>query len=376
MNQTDIGSWRRRGSTITLDDPFAADLHQTDTDWSAEQTEHEGPVGCPALSGAELDAVRAGRLRLGAPGTAAYPAPVLSRGEAVQRVQASLVALGYPLPRFGADGKFGRETGTAVSKFKRANRIQPSDPVVGPQTMQALDTRCGRTPPVPPTPPPTPPRPPAPVPASLDARILRVMELLVDRYGYPVNGAAGIVGNLIAESGVQPDRIEGSRSATPMRAPDFAGRVRDFTPEEVRDRNFARKQGPRLPGIGIAQWTSPARRAGLFTHTIGGRQLGTAILADLDAQVDYLVTELRRSYRGLNATLLSPGVRVNDAADDVVYDFERPGAILQNRERLPRSDPRVQAVFAQRRAQAQRALRVYRAAHPSTGRPSTPFTVR
>lgn len=88
-------------------------------------------------------------------------------------------------------------------------------------------------------------------------------------YRYPVNGAVGLVGNLICESGVQPDRIEGSRSATPMRAPNFAGRVRDFTPEEVRDRDFARKQGPRLPGIGIAQWTDPTRRAGLFTHTIG-----------------------------------------------------------------------------------------------------------
>ena len=43
------------------------------------------------------------------------------------------------------------------------------------------------------------------------ARVLRVMELLVDRYGYPVNGAAGLVGNLIAESGVLPNRIEGSQ---------------------------------------------------------------------------------------------------------------------------------------------------------------------
>ena len=56
-------------------------------------------------------------------------------------------------------------------------------------------------------------------PAGEHARVLRVMHLLVHRYGFPVNGAAGIVGNLVAESGVLPNRIEGSRTATPMRAP-------------------------------------------------------------------------------------------------------------------------------------------------------------
>ena len=132
------------------------------------------------------------------------------------------------------------------------------------------------------------------------------MELLVNRYRYPVNGAAGLVGNLIAESSVMPNRIEGSQSSTPMRAPDFTGRLRDFTPDQVRDRNFGRRTGPRHPGIGIAQWTSPNRREGLFRHAFRGRQLGSAILSDLDAQVDYLVAELHRR--------LSPGQRHADVA--------------------------------------------------------------
>ena len=202
---------------------------------------------------------------------------------------------------------------------------------------------------------------PAPRPSTtgLAARVLRVMNLLVNRYGYPVNGAAGLVGNLIAESSVMPDRIEGSAPATPMRAPDFTGRLRDFTPDEVRDRNVSLRTGPRAPGIGIAQWTTRDRRAGLFRHTFQGRQLGSAILSNLDAQVDYLVAELRRSYRPVNATLMSRGVTVEQASDAVVLQFEVPGWVLHR----PRTDPAVERGLADRRAAAGRALQIYRASH-------------
>ncbi len=161
------------------------------------------------------------------------------------------------------------------------------------------------------------------------------MDLLVDRYGYPVAGAAGLVGNLIAESGVQPNRIEGSHTNTPMRAPDFTGRVRDFPPDEVRDRSYGRRAGPRHPGVGLAQWTSPNRRTGLLRHTFQGRQLGSAILSDLDAQVDYLVSELRTGYRPVNAVLMAPGVTVDQASDEVLLRFEIPAAVLNK----PRTDP-------------------------------------
>ena len=202
----------------------------------------------------------------------------------------------------------------------------------------------------------------SPGPATMDARALRVMELLAGRYGYPVNGAAGLVGNLIAESQVQPNRLEGSNQATPMRAPDFAGRLRDWTPDQVRDRSYSRRTGPRHPGVGIAQWTSADRRAGLFRHVFRGRPLGSAILSDLDAQVDYLVTELRRGYRQVDATLRSPGVTLEQASDAVVLHFERPGAVIGR----PLTDPAVQQVIRTRRAHGTRALQIYRAAHPKS----------
>jgi hypothetical protein len=186
------------------------------------------------------------------------------------------------------------------------------------------------------------------------------MNLLVDTHNYPVNGAAGIVGNLLAESGVLPSRIEGSAAATPMRARNRTGVTADFTPDEVMDRTST--TGPRLPGVGLAQWTTAQRRSGLFQRSSGGRQLGSSILFDMDAQVEYLVSELQ-ARAGLNASLMAAGVTLNDASDNIVYQYEIPGSILNGTGgKLPRSHPSVQAVFAARRANSQRALQAYRAA--------------
>jgi hypothetical protein len=202
-------------------------------------------------------------------------------------------------------------------------------------------------------------------------RMRHVMRLLVSRYGYPANGAAGIVGNLWAESGVLPNRIEGSPTSAPMRAPNFAGAMADFTPEEVMNRDRGARRGPLKAGIGLAQWTTRGRRAGLFTHTFEGHSLGAAILHHMDAQVNYLVTELAADYRRVDAVLRRAGVSVEEASDEVVYGFEIPGAILAPRgpdgvaRKLPRTDPAVVAVFERRRGFSKKALKAYREAVPA-----------
>lgn len=143
-----------------------------------------------------------------------------------------------------------------------------------------------------------------------------------------------------------------------MRAPDFSGQVRDFTPDEVRDRSFSRRTGPRHPGVGIAQWTARDRRAGLFQHVFRARQLGSTILSDLDAQVDYLVSELRGGHRQVYRTLMAPGVTTEQASEVVLLHSERQAAALNR----PRTDPGVQQVIRRRRSHAADALQVYRAA--------------
>lgn len=119
-------------------------------------------------------------------------------------------------------------------------------------------------------------------------------------------------------------------------------------------------QGPRRPGIGLAQWTSSSRRRGLFEHEYQGRVLGTDILFNMDAQIDYLVTELEANYNNVYNTITAEGITLNDASDDVVYRFEIPGAILDDDgNRRPREDANVQTVFERRRRNSERARNVY-----------------
>ena len=193
-------------------------------------------------------------------------------------------------------------------------------------------------------------------------RLAYVMGLLVDTYHYSVNGAAGIVGNLYAESKVLPNRIEGSAVTTPLRSANFALKGTDFTPEDVMNRSEATKSGPIKPGIGLAQWTSRARRAGLFHRTAHGHPLGASVLYDMDAQVAYLVEELR-ARPDLNASLTTVDITVDDASDNVVYQFEIPGTLLLDpKHKRPRNDAAAQAEFARRRPLAHAALRAYQTA--------------
>lgn len=195
--------------------------------------------------------------------------------------------------------------------------------------------------------------------ASGATRLAYAVRTLVDRYGYPVNGACGIVGNLWAESGVLPSRIEGSTSTSPLKAKDFQGNVVQFEPQDVMDRDPGAGKGPRLPGVGLAQWTSSARRAKLFSYAYDGVVLGADVLFSMDAQLDYLASELRNSYPGVNGTVSAADVTLEDAADDIVYRFEVPGAILSGGAKLPRGDAKVQAVFNERRSYGVRALQAY-----------------
>ena len=60
------------------------------------------------------------------------------KGEAVRNLQKQLLALGYPLPKYGADGSFGKETEAAVKAFQQDNGLT-ADGVAGKKTMEALE---------------------------------------------------------------------------------------------------------------------------------------------------------------------------------------------------------------------------------------------
>ena len=114
----------------------------------ARQRSSEGPVlrsprllGSPAR--AELEQVAAGELRLGRPYDPTYPVPIRSQGPAVKEIQRSLIDLGWPLPRFGADGRYGNETYATVLAYKRRHNV-PSDTgyldgIAGPKMIAHID---------------------------------------------------------------------------------------------------------------------------------------------------------------------------------------------------------------------------------------------
>lgn len=193
-------------------------------------------------------------------------------------------------------------------------------------------------------------------------RMAIVMRLLVEIHGYPENGAAGLVGNLHRESGLIPNRVEGSTAADPMRARDATGVVRDFTAQEVMDRVPGRA-GPEKPGVGLAQWTAAQRRAALFRS-------GPEILYDLERQVQHLVAEPGSpGYARVDRVLRRADVTIEEASDEVLYRFEVPGAILQQvtqpdgttrTVKRDRSDPQVQPILEQRRESGRRCLAAYR----------------
>lgn len=60
------------------------------------------------------------------------------KGDAVILLQSELIRLGYPLPKYGIDGDFGKETEMAVKQFQQDNRLT-ADGVVGSKTWKALD---------------------------------------------------------------------------------------------------------------------------------------------------------------------------------------------------------------------------------------------
>ena len=62
-----------------------------------------------------------------------------AKGESVAAMQQALIRAGFSLPKYGADGKFGKETLSAVKAFQKANGLQ-ADGICGPKTWAALES--------------------------------------------------------------------------------------------------------------------------------------------------------------------------------------------------------------------------------------------
>ncbi|MFZ3591082.1 peptidoglycan-binding domain-containing protein [Bacillus sp. DJP31] len=74
--------------------------------------------------------------------TVSLPLREGDNGEFVREVQQDLIQAGFPLPRYGADGRFGSETEVAVMRFQRRYGLRV-DGLVGPLTLDKLNEVLG-----------------------------------------------------------------------------------------------------------------------------------------------------------------------------------------------------------------------------------------
>lgn len=141
--------------------------------------------------------------------------------------------------------------------------------------------------------------------------------------GMTPEGAAGMMGNLYAESALQPDNLE-NLCEKRLREAGKPYCTDELYTQAVDNGTIGRAEfmNP-LPGkqygYGLAQWTSPGRKAGLYDLV---KQRGVSI-ADCDTQVDYLLQELQSTYLSVWKTLTGT-TSVQEASDIVLTKFECP----------------------------------------------------
>lgn len=144
--------------------------------------------------------------------------------------------------------------------------------------------------------------------------IATVYRLLYEHIGN-VYGVCGLMGNLKAESGIYPNRVQGD---IPYSQYSF-----DYT-AQVDNGTISRSEfinnGPGGGGYGLAQWTYSTRKAGLYDMWQSG---GYSSIGNLVLAIDYLVYELKNSYSGVYNTLKN-ATSVREASDKVLHDFENP----------------------------------------------------
>lgn len=124
-------------------------------------------------------------------------------------------------------------------------------------------------------------------------------------------GAAGLMGNLQAESGLSPTNLQnGYEKKLGLSDADYTAAV---------DCGIYTGFVTDGAGYGLAQWTYPSRKAALLAYAMArGRSVG-----DLDIQVGYLLQELGSLFPAVLDKLRTTG-DVGEASDCVLLRFERP----------------------------------------------------
>ncbi len=126
-------------------------------------------------------------------------------------------------------------------------------------------------------------------------------------------GVAGLMGNLQAESGVIPFRLQGDFSTNYYKSINYTNNVDSGAIS--RDEFIHDAQG-----YGLAQWTYYTRKDALYDMYINGSY---SSIGDVRLAVDYLIYELQNSYSYILPTLRN-ATSIREASDIVLHEFENP----------------------------------------------------
>ena len=140
-------------------------------------------------------------------------------------------------------------------------------------------------------------------------------------------GAAGLMGNLQAESGLNPRNLQNScEGRLGMADAEYTAAV---------DCGAYTRFAADGAGYGLAQWTNPDRKKLLLCFA----RAGACSIGDLDIQLDYLLWELKNKFKPLWDKLRTTD-SVREASDCVLLQFERPASVNDPAKRQETMDRR------------------------------------
>ena len=124
-------------------------------------------------------------------------------------------------------------------------------------------------------------------------------------------GVAGLMGNLFAESGLNPKNLQN----TYEKKLGYTDVTYTAAVDNGKYTNFVRDSA----GYGLCQWTYWSRKQALYSFC---KAIGASI-GDLDAQLRFLMKELTESFKSVLGVLMTTA-SVRESSDAVLLQFERP----------------------------------------------------
>lgn len=155
----------------------------------------------------------------------------------------------------------------------------------------------------------------------------RVWNYLIGK-GLTPQATAGIMGNLMAESGIRSNNLQNSYEKRLGSDEEYTSKV-----DSGEYNNFIGDKA----GYGLAQWTSAGRKEGLYNLA---KSRGTSI-ADIGTQLDWLWEELNSPYyKGKTLDKIANTDDIQAASDTFLTKFECPAnqdnGVMQKRGNLAR----------------------------------------